>query len=220
LTDANLTGANLNSIELQHSCLDGANLTRISGWGANFSGASLTGACIADWSIDRTTCLAEIRCDYIYLKSPGIERNPASGSFIAGDFTRLYQEIWNTVDLIFHHGIDWTAFSTAWQKIQIENADFPLTIHSIEHKGAGTIVVKVDVPIDIDKSQLHQDFDRSYQLLLRSVEERYRVELAGRDRELSIYREQQERLQDILQSLVKPSIITPTLERLVTIMAT
>jgi uncharacterized protein YjbI with pentapeptide repeats len=219
LTDANLTNANLNSIELQQSRLDGANLTRISGWGANFSGASLTGACIADWSIDRTTCLEETRCEYVYLKVPGIERNPASGSFRAGDFARLYQEVWNTVDLIFHHGIDWAAFSTAWQQLQVENAGIPLAIHSIEHKGVGTIVVKVEVPIDTDKSQLHQDFDRSYQLLLQAVEDRYRVELAGRDRELSLYREQQERLQNILQSLVKPSH-APRLERLVTLKLT
>jgi uncharacterized protein YjbI with pentapeptide repeats len=217
LSDADFTGADLSDANLCDSCLERSNLTRIVGSGADLQGAKLTGACIADWSIDRTTLLAEINCDYIYLKAPGEERNPASGSFKTGDFTRLFQEIWNTVDLIFHHGIDWAAFSQAWQQIQIENAGVPLAIHSIEHKGAGTIVVKVEVPEELNKAELHSNFDRYYQLQLQAATERHHIELAGRDRELEIYREQQEKLQDILQSLVTTPANTATVERVVAI---
>jgi uncharacterized protein YjbI with pentapeptide repeats len=225
LTNTDFTGANLSDANLSASRLTEANLTRILAVSTNFQFANLTGACIADWSIDRTTNLRDIDCDYIYLKPSYLDRCPASGSFEDGDFTQLFQEIRNTVDLIFHHGIDWTSFSNAWQQIQIENDGTPLSVCSIEHKGAGTIVVKVEVPLKSDKAQLHQDFDRSYQLLLKTVEDRYQAELSGRDaqierlhqRELAIYREQQNNLQTILQSLVTSTIINSRNEQLVTL---
>ena len=217
LTNVDFTGANLSHANLSRSRLSGANLTRIFAINTNFQFANLTGACIADWSIDQTTNLTDIDCDYVYLKLPTLDRCPVSGNFAVGDFAQLFQEIRNTVDLIFHHGIDWTSFSHAWQQIQIENDGIPLSICSIDHKGAGTIVVKVEVPLKLDKAQLHQDFDRSYQLLLQTVEDRYQAELSGRDRELAIYRQQQDNLQTILQSLVNPAQIRSRLEQLVTL---
>lgn len=217
LSNANFTGADLHNANLSHSQLRYANLTRSIALDTNFQSATLTGACIEDWSIDRTTNLADISCDYIYLKSQGKERSPISGIFNPGDFTRLFQEVWNTVALIFQHGIDWTSFNTAWQQIQIENEGLPLAIHSIERKGEGTIVVKVEVPLDVDKTKLHQDFNTAYDLQLQSIEQRYQVELAGRDREIAIYQSQQVQLNQILQSLVAPVTIESKPEQLVTI---
>lgn len=217
LSNANFTGADLHNANLSNSQLKCANLTRAVALNTSFESAFFTGACIEDWSIDRTTNLANISCDYIYLKSQDKERSPASGTFYPGDFTRLFQEVWNTVELIFQHGIDWTSFNTAWQQIQIENEGLPLAIHSIERKGEGTIVVKVEVPIDMDKPKLHQDFSAAYDLQLQSIEQRYQVELAGRDREIAVYQSQQVQLNQILQSLVAPAIIAPKPEQLVTI---
>jgi hypothetical protein len=115
-------------------------------------------------------------------KSPGVERSPTSGTFKQGDFTRLFQEVWNTVELIFQNGIDWASFSHAWRQIEIENQGVSLAIHSIEQKGEGTIVVKVEVPLDLDKAKLHQDFYLAYDLLLQSATDRHQIKLAGRDR--------------------------------------
>jgi uncharacterized protein YjbI with pentapeptide repeats len=204
LQNAVLTGANLNDGDLRSAQLAAADLSRISAANTNFKDAELTGACIADWAIDRTTNLEGIYCDYIYLQSPDRERSPASGSFGAGDFTRLFQEISNTVDLIFHHGVNWVAFGQTWQQIQVENKGVDLEIRSIENKGQGLVVIQVEVPMELDKGQLHQDFDRAYGLLLQAVEQRHQAELTGRDRELSIYREQQAQMQSILQSLMNP----------------
>jgi uncharacterized protein YjbI with pentapeptide repeats len=217
LNDADFTGADLSNANLDHARLENANLTRVLALETNFQGAMLTGACIADWLIDRSTKLTDIRCNYIYLKSLRQERSPVSGNFKTGDFARIFQEVWNTVELIFQYGIDWTSFSAAWQQIQVENSGLPLAIQSIERKGEGTIVVKVEVPVETDKARLHQDFNAAYDLRLQSIEERHRVELGGRDRELAIYQSQQIQLNQILQSLVAPVIIKPKLEQLVTI---
>jgi uncharacterized protein YjbI with pentapeptide repeats len=217
LDRADFTGADLQNVNLHNARLEDADLTRVLAAAANFQGANLTGACIADWSIDRTTNLTDINCDYIYLKSLRRERSPVSGNFQAGDFARIFQEIWNTVELIFQHGVDWTSFNIAWQQIQVEHSGLPLVIHSIERKGEGTIVIKVEVPVELDKTRLHQDFKAAYDLRLQSIEACHQVELAGRDRELAIYQSQQAQLNQILHSLITPTIIKPNLEQLVTI---
>jgi uncharacterized protein YjbI with pentapeptide repeats len=217
LRNTDFTGADLSNVDLRQAQLDHANLSRILAANTNFQGAILTGACIADWSIDSSTQLADITCDYIYLKSPQKDRSPASGTFRAGDFTRLFQEIWNTVDLIFQHGIDWTSFSNSWQQIQIENEGIPLTIHSIERKGEGLIVVKVEVPVGLDKAKLYQEFNLAYDLLLQSAKDHHQAELAGRDREIAVYQSQQVQLNHVLQSLLTPAPIKTPPEQLVTI---
>jgi uncharacterized protein YjbI with pentapeptide repeats len=217
LTAADFTNVNFSDANLQQANLAEANLTRALAIGTNFQGANLTGACIADWSIDRTTQLADINCDYVYLQPLKTERTPASGNFVPGDFTRLFQEVCNTVDLIFQRGVNWVAFGQTWQQVQVENAGVDLAIRSIENKGEGTIVIKVDLPLELDKAQFHQEFDLMYILLLQAIESRYQAELTGRDREISVYREQQEQLQGVLQSLVSPNFITSKSEQLVTL---
>jgi uncharacterized protein YjbI with pentapeptide repeats len=215
LADADFTDADFSGADLSCTLLEHANLMQVLATGADFSGAVLTGACIANWSVDQTTNLANITCNYVYLLAPNKERNPASGSFAPGDFTKLFQDLHNTIDLIFHHGINWVAFGNTWQQIQVENAGVDVAIRGIEHKGDGLIVVKIDVPIGLDKANLHQEFNESYGLLLKLVEERHQIELVGRDRELAIYREQQNHLQNILQSLVAPPDVFLQSEQLV-----
>jgi uncharacterized protein YjbI with pentapeptide repeats len=215
LTNANFVNTNLTNANLSQTNLINANLSRVSAFGTNLQGANLTGCCIADWSIDQTTQLADVVCEYIYLKPLYQERCPASGSFAPGDFTRLFQNVCNTVDLIFHQGINWVAFGNSWKQIQVENAGVDLTIKSIEHKGDELVVVQVEVPVEFDKAKLHQEFNQSYGILLQAVEKRYQVELAGRDRELAIYRDQQTHLQQILQSLMAPPDAVMPIEQLV-----
>jgi uncharacterized protein YjbI with pentapeptide repeats len=215
LTNAKLINANLTNANLSEANLINADLSRVSAFGANLQGSNLTGSCIADWSIDQTTQLADIVCDYVYLKPLYQERCPASGSFAPGDFTRLFQDVCNTIDLIFHQGINWVAFGNSWKQIQVENAGADLAIKGIEHKGDGLVVVQVELPAEFDKAKLHQEFNQSYGILLQAVEDRYQVELAGRDRELAIYREQQSHLQQILQSLMAPPDVVLSIEQLV-----
>ena len=202
LIDTNFTGANLDGANLTQAQLVQSNLTRVLAVGTNFQATNLTGACIADWSIDRSTNLTDVECEYVYLGASQQGRTPASGSFEPGGFTCLFQEIYDAVDLIFDRGIDWSAFSQTWQQIQIENSGITLTIRSIENKSGGMTVVKVDLPESLDKSQFHQDFTQSYDRELRLLEARHRAELDSRERELAIHREQQTSLQNILQALV------------------
>ncbi len=109
LVDANLqnidfTDANFIEADLSGADLRGANLTRIQAIGTRFSNADLTGACLEAWNIDQTTDIEHVRADYVYLKNNQQERRPSSGIFSDGEFSKLFQEVLDTVDLIFKKG--------------------------------------------------------------------------------------------------------------------
>ncbi len=192
---ANLKGADLSGANLENASLEWANLSQVQAVGTNFTNANLTGACLEAWNIDSTTDLKQVNCQFIYLLEhsyPGTdnrERRPSSGEFAPGEFTKLFQEVINTVDLIFRDGVDWKAFITAFKKIQVENEGIDLAIQSIENKGDGVVVVRVSVPTDANKEKIHSEFTKTYQFALAEVEKRYKVELQAKDREIALYRE-------------------------------
>ena len=151
LQTANLRLANISEASLQYANLAGANLSEVNAVNTDLRHATLTGACVENWNIDATTQLDEVDCQYIYLLNGQKERRPSSGEFQPGEFTKLFAEMFDTVDLIFRNGVDWKAFIAALKEVQVQNEDTPLQMQSIANKGDGVIVVKVDVPPDTDK---------------------------------------------------------------------
>jgi uncharacterized protein YjbI with pentapeptide repeats len=121
LKEANLKNADISEATFQGACLEWANLTLTQAVGTNFTSAQMTGACVEAWNIEHTTILDSVDCRLIYLlenPKPGTderERRPSSGEFKPGEFTKLFQEVFDTVDLIFRNGIDWKAFVAAFK---------------------------------------------------------------------------------------------------------
>jgi uncharacterized protein YjbI with pentapeptide repeats len=153
--EANLTIAILNDTNLTNSILVNADLSGVGAWGANFTNADFTGACINGWRIDNTTKFDGVKCTHIYMKSNQEERVPynANEFFKPRDFQKLIQKAQNTVDLIFTNGIDWQAFLQAFLKLKSETGD-ELSIYSIEDKWDGYFVIRVNVPPDADKKEI------------------------------------------------------------------
>jgi uncharacterized protein YjbI with pentapeptide repeats len=131
LQAANLRLANISEASLQYANLAGANLTEVNAVNTDLRHATLTGACVEAWNIDATTQLDEVDCQYIYLLNGQKERRPSSGEFQPGEFTKLFAEMFDTVDLIFRNGVDWKAFIAALKEVQVQNEDTPLQIQSI-----------------------------------------------------------------------------------------
>ncbi len=209
LSDANLSEADISEATLQGASLECTNLTKTQALGANFNAANLTGACLEAWNIDSTTKLDGAICEYAYLLNGQQERRPSSGSFAPGEFTKLFEEVFNTVDLIFRNGIDWKAFTYSFQKVQVGNEDIELSIQSIENKGDGVVVVKVNVPPDANKAKIHSEFTENYEVALKALEAKYQSELKAKDDQIVIYRQQSVDMKEIVTLLAARPVTVP-----------
>jgi uncharacterized protein YjbI with pentapeptide repeats len=229
LNSANLKGANISEANFQAANLEAANLTLTEAIGTDFTSAQMTGASLEAWNIESNTNLDNVDCRYIYLlesSKPGTddrERRPNSGEFAPGEFTKLFQEVLTTVDLIFRNGVDWKAFIPAFQQVQVENEDTELTIQSIENKGDGVVVVRVSVPPDTNKEKIHREFTQNYEVALKAIEEKYQAKLESKDEQITVYRQQLEdsrqreiqqssNMEKIIDILAKPALNVPVNE--------
>lgn len=201
LSDANLSGANLESFNLSGANLSGANLKKVQALFANFEGVTLTGACIEDWNINSKTNFQNVNCECIYLQSISFkeennwiyrDRRPhdSNKNFAPGEFTKLFQKALETVDLIFSDGIDWQAFLTSFQKLQVECGSKELAIQAIEKKPGDAFVVRVEVPPDTNKAEIEKFFKRKYRLALKAKEEEYKKLLQAKDKDIVYFRQQ------------------------------
>jgi len=207
MTNANLLEADLRYADLSYCDLMKAYIRGTQAMGTNFTGAQFTGVCLEDWDIDSDTRLRDVECHYIYLKSrierpQGLvtrlyeDRYPADGKFKPDEFVRLFQKTMSFVSLVFQNGIDWEAFSQTFQQMNDENPDAKMAITTIKNKGNGTVVIKMSVAAETDRSRLADEFMLSYELLRKALEEEYQaraeqdwIEIIGFSREHIPHRE-------------------------------
>ncbi len=197
LSEVNFSGVNLSGFDLSGANLSGVNLRRSQSLETNFEGATLTGACIEDWNINTKTNLDNVKCDYIFLRTEDenfSERRPHQEDkvFEPGDFERLVRKAQETVDLIFHHGIDWQGFLNAYEELKVEAGGDIFPIQAIENKGDGSFVVRIQVPQELDKAAIQKSFEEKYQKILDQKEQDYLRAIEYQEKEVSIYKKQLE----------------------------
>jgi len=206
---ANLSGANLQKANLSHADLSNVIAIATSLLDCNLTCAVLTGACIQDWHINSSTLLHDVICDHVYLKGRKdkyrggyslSERRPSSSdsNFAPGEFTKLFQQAIETVDLIFTSGVDGRAFSQAFQELRTQFSDEDITIQSIEKKRDRSIVIRLEVSPEADKAEIEKKAKEIYERDRKQIEDQYREQLSAKDREIEI---QTQKSSDILEIL-------------------
>ncbi len=173
LCSANLISADFFLTKLKGADLSNANLLRVQALYTSFNNTVLTGACIEDWNINSNTNFDNVICDYIYLKQNQQERRPSdpNRNFEPGEFAKLVQKSLETVDLIFSNGIDWKAFLSSYQDIQVEYGEQNVSIQAIEKKSDGAFVIRLDLPTDLDKAKIEESFWKTYKPILQAKDE-------------------------------------------------
>ena len=206
LADTDFTEADLSNATLEGATLERANLTKTQALGTNFRRTILTGATLEAWNIDDKTELSKpgtktewTVCDYVYLLRNHQERRPSSGTFAPGEFAKLFQEVLNTIDLIFRDGVDWKAFIQTLNQVQVEHGDVQLAIQAIENKGDGVVIVKLQTAPNADKKALHHSFMQGYQKAFKAAEKKYKDQLHFQDREIQIYHQKSAELYEIVK---------------------
>ncbi|NES17528.1 MAG: pentapeptide repeat-containing protein [Symploca sp. SIO3E6] len=211
LRNADLTAADLSQADFTGVDLREARLIRTQALATNFKQVRFTGACLEDWNIDPTTNLDDVICDYIYLKSKYIpeqklyilkERRPYNGNFEPGEFTKLFQRVLEPLSLVFRNGIDWQAFLTSFQELQVECSDHKLSLQAIENKNSGVLVIKLNVPNDANKAEIEQSFKHKYRIAIQSKEEHFQ----DNPEQLALYRQQSADITEIVRVMAHRSI--------------
>jgi len=187
------TGLNFNGASLQRADFTGANLSQIQALDADFSDAILTDACIEGWNINQNTRFQGVKCEWIYLKNNQQERKPDSGNFKEGEFEQWITELEDTIDLIFHQGLNWKAFAFSLAQTTINQDGLDLSRFSIQNQGIGTTVVKLGVFPDTNKAQIHEEFTTIYAQAVKLIEDKYQLVLQAKEDEIG-------RLRDLLNS--------------------
>ena len=222
LRRADLRRADLRRADLRRADLSGAKLKMVQALATNFNSVTLTGACIEDWVINNQTNLDNINCDYVYLKEDQQERRPSdpNRNFEAGEFAKLVAESTETGNLIFRKGVNWQAFAYSFKKAQILNKDTPLAIQSIENKGDGVVLIKVNVPQNADKNKIESDFWQGYELTNKTLKEQYETRLLDKDKNINqlfyFINQTQEKLDEIPKLMAEQPKVQQTFNTPVT----
>ncbi|MEM8720930.1 MAG: pentapeptide repeat-containing protein [Cyanobacteria bacterium P01_G01_bin.39] len=213
--NANLEKANLayadcyrayfRKTNLKNANLQYTNLKRTHVLETDFSGAIFTGACLHNWNINNKTILDGIVCDYIYLKyfylqNEKKERRPLNQNkiFAPGEFTKLFQKVQKTVDLVFSEGIDWQVFLESFEKLKVKFGN-DLSIQGIEKKSNNFFVINLETPQDINKTKIEEFFELKYQSALEAREKEYKRLLQAKDRDITYFHQQNTNLMEIIK---------------------
>ncbi|HEY9740503.1 MAG TPA: pentapeptide repeat-containing protein [Coleofasciculaceae cyanobacterium] len=206
LRGANLRGATLNRANFSRTNLSKANLQRTKALNTNFNKAILTEACLEDWHINSGTNLDKVICDYVYLQTNQQERFPTEGSFAPGEFTQLFQKTLEAVELTFRNGIDWQAFLTSFQKLQVESGDLEVFIQAIENQNNGVLIIRLNVPPDVNKGEIENYLKQEYKAQLKAIDKEYRYHLQATYEQIAIHRQQSANLAEIVKRMAGRTI--------------
>ena len=171
LSDADLWRADLRDTDLSGTCFKKANLTGVDlsgtqALGTDFEGATLTAVCIDDWKTNHHTYLQNVICNYVYLKQNQRERYPhdPETTFLAGEFSRLFQKVGETVDIDFDSGIDWKAFWLTLQAVQAQYGPQQCVLQTFRQKPDGVLSIGLKVSSGINRLSLLQQMQATYEL--------------------------------------------------------
>ncbi|MBE9211067.1 pentapeptide repeat-containing protein [Nostoc sp. LEGE 06077] len=177
LGEAILYNANLCEAILCNADLTNANLSRIQALGTDFTASVLTGACLEDWSINSETKLDNISCKYVYLKTDKQDRIPKVGEFGTGEFTRWFQ----TIDLNFPTGIDWSAFYFSFKELKVRHKNENLSLQAIENKNGSEFVIRLEGSAEADKlAVIKSQLEALYQTKIQEIETQYQTEIKAK----------------------------------------
>lgn len=193
LQEANLTGAdlsntNLSGADFHQANLSGADLhgslligTQLSG--ADLSGANLTGACIEGWTINASTQMEDLTCQHVFLsyqasRQRKFNRFPPNERQSLGpnEFAQVFQQATSTIELLFPAGINWSALLQSYQKVRDEHGNEPIVLRGLEVMPNGDLVIKVDIPITLNRPSIEAALKEAYTEQKMALEDSYRQE--------------------------------------------
>ena len=201
LHGANLTGANISGSEFYGANLNRANLLNIQAANAQFAFAKFTGVCIQGWQYNEDTNFNGVICEFVYSDSNRRQPYPVGRRFTPGEFTKVFQKKFETIDIVICDAIDLEAFVYSFKAIQAEYEDAKIDIQSTEEKGKDIHVVKVSMSPDVDREEIHAEFMKFHELIREALEEKYRTEIRVKKTQIVQYEQETQTLRENINNL-------------------
>lgn len=206
LSSCNFYHADLSEVDFSDCNLTNTDFSEAMVFGTVFNRADLTGAIIDNWGVDKQTQFEETVCEYIYTKRDEIERNPPNGVFQPGEFSKLYQEIANTLDFIVHSPEELQALLLAIDCIKQQGGD--LVIQSLERKNE-SVVIRTQSHETIDKSAIYSEVKEQMALGMNMLQQENQL-LELKLKQTKVHHQRESELQsdhsDLLAQLVTKAI--------------
>jgi uncharacterized protein YjbI with pentapeptide repeats len=205
LQAANLTRANLSGAEFYGANLTRANLLKIQAAEAQFAFAKFTGAIIEDWQYNEVTNFNGVTCDFVYLDSQKSKPYPVGRRFAQGEFTKEFQESFETIDIVIDDIIDFETFIRtfiySFKALPSKYKDAQLDIQSTEEKGDDIYVIKVAIDSEADQEVIHEEFMQLYEKIRKALEEKYKTEICDKTNQIVQYQQESENLRNMIDNL-------------------
>ncbi len=201
LHGANLIEANLSGTEFYGANLVRANLSNSQAANAQFAFAKFTGVCIEGWQYNETTNFNGVICEFVYSDSIMRKPYPIGRRFTPGEFTKVFQKTFETIDIVICNAIDLEAFVYSFKAIQAEYEDAKIDIQSTEEKGKDIHVVKVSMSPDVDREEIHAEFMKVHELIREALEEKYRTEIRVKETQIVQYQQETQTLRENINNL-------------------
>jgi uncharacterized protein YjbI with pentapeptide repeats len=191
LTGASFIDANLSKANLRYADLSKAKLVKTQLDATDFTGATLTGACIQNWGITNDTKFNGVRCEYVYMRLRTKEnrdplRKPDNNKevFADGDFGDFIKPIFDTLDLYHNQGVDPRAIAISFKELAENHPDAELEIVAMEKRGEDKFLLRAKTAVTANKSELSNEYFNTYNQIKGLTESGIQVLLAEKDSQI------------------------------------
>lgn len=175
LQGANLTGASfinthLDATNLQAADLSDAILVRTSLESTDLRRANITGVCIEDWGIYKSTKLEDSSCKYVYLKLNNDKQQdkfPQDRDFEDNEFIYYVNSFLDTIDLYHDQDFDYKAAILVLKNLATNDQEAP-EIVGLEKQGTG-FKIKLKNPRTTESQQFKRDYYSQYEEITLSL---------------------------------------------------
>lgn len=166
-----LSNLDLQGIYLKGADLSGAFFVQTKLADADLSESDLTGACIDNWDIQRTTKLEGIACKYVFMRyQDGDKRNRiplGNEEFNDNGFENFVRSLLDTLDLYHKQDFDPVASLLALKELRKKHKEL-LTIVVLENRDNG-FLIKIQTSGRNENITLERDYFDRYKIHLNSA---------------------------------------------------
>lgn len=192
------SNSNVSSVNFENCDLRDADLSEVTALGTNFNHTKFTGACIKNWNIDKRTELQGVSCDFVYLDGDKKQRNPPEGDFVADEFSKLYQQVADTIDFIANNHEELDALIQAIKKIKENSGGADIFVQNIERK-EDSVIVKVKAPPEFSKEEIYKEVRKEQKKEIKRIKQEYEKKLLQAKSDVEVLMGQKNLLADVLK---------------------